>query len=207
LSAVGYINPRFLPADGRARCVGRSSSLTCLRRPACSAGGVPSREDTLKFRKQFDRAQGWLALGKPDEAGKALDELPHDFHLAPEVLSLRTEIALASGRWEAAAGLARQLTQLQPQQPMHWTQWAFATRRQIDLAAARRILEEAAQLFPDDALIHFNLACYASQQGRFTDAAQLLGRAMLLQPALKEVAMTDPDLTPLWEAMGRKLLD
>jgi Flp pilus assembly protein TadD len=168
---------------------------------------VPSREDTLRFRKHFDRAQGWLGLGKPEEAARALDELPHDFQLAPEVLSLRTEIALAGGQWESAAGLARQLTQIEPRQAAHWVHWAFATRRQIDLAAARRILEDALQLFPEDALVHFNLACYAAQQGRFTDAAQLLGRAIALQPAMKEIATADPDLAPLWEAMGRKLLE
>jgi Tfp pilus assembly protein PilF len=52
--------------------------------------------------------------------------------------------------------------------------------------------------FPQEATIHFNLACYACKQGRLEEARGGLKTAIELEPAFKEASLEDEDLKEIW---------
>ena len=55
--------------------------------------------------------------------------------------------------------------------------------------------------FPHDEAIPYNLACYQCQSGNLSEAREWLERALKLGDSkrVKQMAINDPDLTPLWE--------
>ena len=157
-----------------------------------------SRQDQVDFAKHFERAQGWLLLEKFDEAGKALRAIPPAFRRRHEVKSVRAQLYLATRQWKRAEPVLRQLLKQDEGEPQHWVSLAFAVRRAKSIADAEPILLEARQRFPKEAIIWFNLACYAAQQGRLSEVPALLREAIRLEPKITELAKTDSDLAPYW---------
>lgn len=158
----------------------------------------PTREDQLSFAKHFAHAQGWLLLENFRAAQRSLAKIPPAYRRRPEVMGLRAHIHLAARDWSKAAPLLRRLVKLAPGDPEHWVSLAYAVRRAESLAAAEVILQEARARFPGVAVIWFNLACYASQQARWTEVETFLAEAIHLEPAFGDAAKTDADLTPYW---------
>ena len=157
-----------------------------------------SREDQVLFAKHFERAQGWLALDKFDEAAQALDRIPPAFQGRVEVLHLRAQLGLASVQWALSTALFRQLIEADDTEPQYWVSLAYATRRSQSIAQAEPILREAGQRFPRTGLIWYNLACYAAQEARLPEAHELLQEALRLEPGLLALAKADEDLRPYW---------
>lgn len=162
----------------------------------------PTREEQNLLRKHFERAQGWLLLEKYDEAAAALEEIPPGLRDVPAVTKFRLQLYLEAKRWACAEPVARQLVAAEPDDPAHWVQLAFATRRCESISAAEQILQEASIRFPTIAVIWFNLACYAAQQGRLNEVSGLLDEACRLEAGYRQLAREDPDLAPYWISLG-----
>jgi Flp pilus assembly protein TadD len=75
---------------------------------------------------------------------------------------------------------------------------AHATRRAESVEKAETILLRAHELHQDNALIEFNLACYANVTGRFEDARVRLRYATELDKEIRRLALDDEELRPLW---------
>ena len=159
------------------------------------------REEQLKFAKHFERAQGWLLLKNHAAADRALRAIPAAFRGRPEVEQFRAQLHLSAGRWARAVPVLQRLVKQDPTEPQHWVSLAFAVRRAQSIEKAEQILIEASRRFPHEAVIWFNLACYAAQQGDITNAHGLLRAAANREIAYRELARTDPDLAPLWAAV------
>jgi len=58
--------------------------------------------------------------------------------------------------------------------------------------------------FPENAILRYNLACYACQLGMMDVAKLWLREAFELddKKELKLMALDDPDLKPMWENIG-----
>jgi Flp pilus assembly protein TadD len=162
----------------------------------------PSREDQLKFAKHFERAQGWLLLENHAAAEKALRLVPVVFRARAEVQQFRAQLHLSCGQWAKAVPLLRRLRKQNPTDPQHAVSLAFALRRAQSIEAAEKILRVARERFPQEAVIWFNLACYAAQQGRLVETRDLLCEAVKRETAYRDLAKTDSDLTPFWQAVG-----
>ena len=162
----------------------------------------PGREERLKFAKHFERAQGWLLLENYAAAERALRAIPAVFRKRPEVEQFRAQLHLSAGRWARAVPLLRRLVKQAPDEPQYWVSLAFATRRAESIAKAEMILVDASRRFPHEAVIWFNLACYAAQQGDLPNALGLLRAAVNRDVAYRDLAKTDPDLAPLWQAVA-----
>jgi Flp pilus assembly protein TadD len=67
---------------------------------------------------------------------------------------------------------------------------------------AKVVLDEAAQLFPEDDTVQYNLACYCAQLGQLNAAKEHLDKSYELGDAkqIKLIALDDEDLKPLWES-------
>jgi len=80
-----------------------------------------------------------------------------------------------------------------------WINLAYAKRRCEGIESAEAILLRARELHHDNAMIEFNLACYASVACRFEEAKERLKRAVELDKQFQKVAIDDEDLRPLWD--------
>jgi tetratricopeptide (TPR) repeat protein len=145
-------------------------------------------------------AQGWLELGNWREAGKDLERLAADLQRHPDVLRLRVEIHAQAKRWQESAEVADILAKLVPDDPFPRVRGAFALHELGRTLDAYNTVLPVADQFPDEWVIPYNLACYCAQLKRIDEAEQWLQRAISRdQEQVREAAMDDPDLKPLWK--------
>ena|SRR5438105_1393847 len=149
-------------------------------------------------------AIGWLELGNHVEAGEELARISPAFIEHPDVLEVRWAVCAAGNSWEAALRAADLLVAQAPERVTAWIHRAYAQRRVKTggLPQAWEALRPAFEKFPNDPIIPFNLACYAAQSGRLDEAWEWLHKAMAAAgdvAKIKEMALADADLQPLWE--------
>lgn len=58
------------------------------------------------------------------------------------------------------------------------------------------------ELQPDEAILHFNLACYLSMLGEFPEAKKHLNKSIKLDKRFQEASVEDEDLAGLWDWFG-----
>ncbi len=155
----------------------------------------------------FSAAIGWLGLGNVAEAKAELAQLSQAAQKHPEVLEVRWGICAEEKDWQNAVEVARALVEVAPDHSVGWVNRAYALRRVQDggLQAAWDALLPAADRFPRQAIIPFNLACYACQMQQLETARIWLGRAAEIsgKDRIRKMAMLEPDLEPLWEEIKR----
>jgi tetratricopeptide (TPR) repeat protein len=96
------------------------------------------------------------------------------------------------------------LVKVEPEEAGWWINLAYATRRCESIKKAETILLRARELHQDNALIEFNLACYASIQSYFEEVKARLQQAIELDQETRRMALDDPDLEPLWNWIKRE---
>lgn len=147
--------------------------------------------------------EGWIELGNFAEAEKELDLLAPGKQKHPDVLEFRFQIFANQQKWDICREIAEKLTKIEPARCSGWLHLAYATRRATDgsIEAAWQILLPAAERFPKNSTIHYNLACYACQMDRLNEARQWLESALAIgEPkTIKQMALADKDLQPLWD--------
>ena len=132
-----------------------------------------------------------------DDAAMALEEIAPEDKTRSEVLGARVGIYLAAGKWDMAAAVASHLVKTEPETAGWWINLAYAKRRCESIESAEAILLRARELHHDNAMIEFNLACYASVACRFEEAKERLKRSIELDKQFQKLAIDDEDLRPL----------
>lgn len=153
-----------------------------------------STPSTTNWQMHLRTAEGYFELGMIDEATEELNQIPARFQSNVDVSSLRLQLLISSGNYERGEWVARGLVFKQPERAFPWLGWAFCARRAISLEAAEQILEMAHTVHPENGIIVFNMACYASAAGRLSDARQLFNRATELESAAKDWILQDDSL-------------
>jgi uncharacterized protein HemY len=153
-------------------------------------------------------ALGWLELGDAREALAELDGISAGNQSHPAVLEVRWAVLVELKRWNAALDVADELVRVLPGKVGGWLHRAYALRRALHggLAQAWDALLPAAEKFPEEPLVAFNLACYACQLQRLDDARHWLKRASKIggKPEVTEMALADADLEALWPEIRTK---
>jgi tetratricopeptide (TPR) repeat protein len=147
----------------------------------------------------LEAATGWLMLGNPAEARREFEQIsPKARHSQPALVTL-WDIQAHSKDWPAAIATADRLIELFDRQPDGYIKRAYALHELKRSQEAWDTLQPVSELFSDNWLIPYNLACYAAQLGRPTDALKCFRRALRAgnKRELHEMAMTDPDLEPI----------
>jgi predicted Zn-dependent protease len=149
-------------------------------------------------------ALGWLELGNPSEAGEEIARVSPEYLDHPHVLDLRWQICAAGRRWKPALEVAHLLMQKAPDNASAWLHRAYALRRVEGrgLAQAWDALLPAAERFPAEPIIPYNLACYAAQLGRVDEAWEWVQKAVKAAGTaehIKTMALADADLELLWD--------
>ena|SRR5437588_8253442 len=151
----------------------------------------------------FAAAVGWLELGNPPEAKSELDHISPSQQQHPDVLELRWMLCAEQKDWAGGLAAARALLERAPDRPSGWLHQAYALRRLPEgtLRQAWEALLPAFDKFPQEFLISYNLACYASQMHELELARLWLQRAVSIsgKEKIKLMALADADLEPLWE--------
>jgi Flp pilus assembly protein TadD len=147
-------------------------------------------------------ALGWLELGNPNEALAELGHVSPANQSHPGVLEVRWAALAELKQWEPALATASELARVAPDNASGWLHRAYALRRVANggLPQAREALLPAAEKFPKEPVIAFNLACYACQMKQLDEARDWLKQATKAG-GLEEItrmALADPDLEPLW---------
>src|SRR5260370_32064464 len=85
-------------------------------------------------------------------------------------VGVRYAVYAKAGMWEACVDLGAALVELAPQEPNGWIQRSFALHALKRTEQAADLLVSAANLFPENWLIRYNLACYSCQLGNHEEA-------------------------------------
>jgi len=148
-------------------------------------------------------ASGWLELGCAAEALVELGQLSKGNQNHPDTLELRWLIQADLKDWTAALASASELVSVAPTRPAGWLHRSYAIRRVPEggLQEAWDLLLPAADKFPQESVIPYNLSCYACQMGRLEESRKWLQRAVSVgsRDTIKGMALQDEDLRPLWE--------
>lgn len=150
-------------------------------------------------------AEGWLELNLPAEAEAELAQLSPRAKSHPLVLQALWQLHAHQCQWALAHTVAESLVQAFPGDATGWVHRAYAARRMEGggLQAAWDALRPAVELFPEESIIPYNLACYACQLGELDASRHWLGRAFEIagkpqaREVLRQMALADPDLAPL----------
>ncbi len=147
-------------------------------------------------------ALGWLGLGNCAEAGAELDQVSAENRRHPEFLEVRWQWCAKAERWDTGVAVAEEMLSVTPEESGGWLNRAYALRRTKGggLPTAYAALRPAADKFPKQPLICYNLACYCCQMERLPEAREWFGKALKLGEArvIRKMALADADLEPLW---------
>jgi Tfp pilus assembly protein PilF len=123
-----------------------------------------------------------------------------------EASALRVEVLHAAQKWTRLRRFAARLVDHEPGEVGWWVSLAFATRRCVSIQEARKLLLRAEELHADEAIVQFNLGCYACQIGALEEARDRVRRSIAADPHFLEIARNDSDLAPLRETDPQFLL-
>ena len=108
-------------------------------------------------------ALGWIELGNPHEALVELDRASAENQTHPAILDMRFTALAELKDWAQALEVAKKFVDVAPGNVSGWLHRAYALRRAPGggLPQAWEALLPAAEKFPRQPLVAFNLACYA----------------------------------------------
>lgn len=168
-------------------------------------------------------------MGNLREAELELRHLSKESRRHPDVLEFLWLVHSRKDEWDNAARVAEELKRKAPDRASGWLHHSYALRRSSGggLEASCAALRPACEMFPDEPVIPYNLACYACQLDRLDEARAWFAKALkaeekqagktvglLLEAApqeisssatsgIKRMALRDDDLKPLWPEIER----
>jgi predicted Zn-dependent protease len=151
----------------------------------------------------LNAAEGWLGLGNCVEANAELEQITPAMRSHPDVLEVRYEFFAKEKRWEACVDIASAIVKLVPESSFGWIHRSFALHELKRTKEALENLLPAADFFPDEITVRFNLACYECVLGNISQAKLRLAEAFNLAinqhciDEWKSHILNDPDLAPL----------
>jgi hypothetical protein len=151
---------------------------------------------------RLNAALGWLGLNSPAEARAELEAIAPAQQLHPLVLDARWLLCAHEKNWRDALAVAGRELAAAPGEAAGWLHRAYALRRVDDggLDQAWDALLPAAEKFPKEPVIAYNLSCYACQMNKLDASRDWLKRAVAIggKDVIKQMALEDDDLKPLW---------
>ena len=190
-------NFRMMPPDAHSVWAPRQEQLFAL----CFNSRYLSAVSALESKDKFilESVSGWLMLGNAAEALHELDQLSAEAKERPEALIVQWDIYAHVCRWTEAVDLADRLLKMIPDEPAGYIKRAYALHELKRTREAWETLAPVQDRFDTNWLIPYNLACYACQLGRSSEAVELIKQALVLgdRCELCDMALKDIDLEPI----------
>jgi predicted Zn-dependent protease len=150
-------------------------------------------------------AYGWLGLGRPVEANDELERISPENLAHPDVMEVLWHLHARARNWNICLDIARAILKLDSERSSGWIHRSFAL---FELNRPQDAFDElcpVAERFPTLWRIPYTLACCCAQLGKFAECQTWLNKAMAIdKSAVKPIAMTDPNLMPLWLSLRKK---
>lgn len=164
------------------------------------AGLYPDRPEPLAQLGEVQRRRGHFAEAAATYT-RAMERVP-DPDAVPWGLHYERGIAFdRSGRWDRAEADFKRALELSPDQPYVMNYLAYSwTEQGRNLDEARRMLERAAVLRPEDGAIADSLGWVLYRQGELDEAIRRLERAVELEPGDSTI---NGHLGDAYHAVGR----
>lgn len=150
---------------------------------------------TAKWHLSY--ARGYTELGLLAEAAAELELVTRETRQSSEFLEVQAVLFQEQKKWPGLQKVAGELCRRHPENPGWWIMYAYGARRAESVEHAETILLDAHRRHPEEAIILFNLGCYACQRGDLTAARARVDKAIAIDPSFRETAATDPDLSAL----------
>jgi tetratricopeptide (TPR) repeat protein len=156
-----------------------------------------SSDMNSQAKKHVEYASGYLDLMMYDECVRECDAALQVDAENRHAVALKSAALWQANRLKEAEPCMARLAELAPHESTVWINLAYIRRRTQSLEAAVETLQRAFEANPQDALAHFNMACYRAMQNRQKEAMALLTNALKLDPKLRELARAERDLESL----------
>jgi len=145
----------------------------------------------------LDEAEGYLMLELPEYALRILESRDEWPRMTFEASFLKGETLRCLERFREALASLEVAAALRPEDVGVALAQGWCYKRTNRLAEAVDALERAARHEPDNALIHYNLACYWSLAANASRALEELALALRLDPELRRLIAEESDFDPL----------
>lgn len=143
--------------------------------------------------RKLDEAEGYLMLDLPQHALGVLQGRSDWSSMQFEASFLTGEALRSLGRFRDALKPLELASKLRPDDIGVALSLGWCYKRTHRLAQAIDALERASREHPEEALLHYNLACYWSLAGNAPRAFDELTIALDLDPDLRERLADEPD--------------
>jgi len=156
-----------------------------------------SSERRIRRRKIKREAEGYLELGLPRRALATLARLGDPTGFDAQGLYLWGEALRAMQRHEEALVPLGQAAEADPDNIHIWLALAWCYKRTGQLEHAIEAIDRALASEPEEALLHYNQACYLSLAGKKRRALDHLARAFAIDPHYRRLIDDEPDFDPV----------
>jgi tetratricopeptide (TPR) repeat protein len=156
-----------------------------------------SRTSGDRIRKKLHEAEGYLELDLPGHALEILDATAEWPGYQFEGCLIKGEALRRLDRHREAIQPLEIAAGLRPSDSRVALALGWCYKRTNRLAQAIDALDRARRHDPDNALLHYNLACYWSLAGQASKALNELNAALELEADLKKLIAEEPDFQKL----------
>lgn len=153
--------------------------------------------DRIRLRLYQHQAEGYLEMGMPRQALEVLGRLGDRAVKSPHALYLRGEALRSLGRYTEALIPLNQAAEVLPENVHVQLALGWCHKRTARIDLAIQDLERALDVEPQDALVHYNLACYLSLAGQNHRALVHLSRALALDSEMLRLVENESDFDPI----------
>lgn len=161
-----------------------------------------SPEDT----KFVEHAIGYMELGMYAESLLEIERTSQPAQQEISIILLKGQIYNSAQNYSDSVAFLEAHRPIGESNPDFHVLLAFAKRRALSLEDAYEVLDQACGQFARNALIHYNLACYAAQLAREQKAYDHLSKAVTIDTDFKKIARQDKDFDPLKDRAEFKAL-
>lgn len=156
-----------------------------------------SSSTPTRIRRQLEEAEGYLMLEMPSYALGILESRTEWPSMPFEANFLKGEALRCLDRYREALQALDIAAALRPDDIAVALAQGWCYKRTNRLAQAVDALERAARHEPENALIHYNLACYWSLAANASKAVEELTVALHLKPELRRLISDESDFNTL----------
>jgi len=156
-----------------------------------------SSHDRIRRQQLVLQAEGYLELGMPRHALDVLARCGDLESLPDHALYLQGECLRALDQYGEALQPLSKAAAGSPHNIHVWLSLGWCYKRTGRLDMAIESLQEALAVEPNDALIHYNLACYWSLAKNKRQALSFLSRAIDLKDHYRTLVATESDFDPI----------
>jgi Flp pilus assembly protein TadD len=165
------------------------------------SGGAVKTQTRIRLKHAERQAEGYLELGLYQQALDVLTRYARrcgaEGDLSSHALYLWGEALRSLGRFEEALEPLGRAARLAPGDVHVRLALGWCHKRTLRIDLAVQELEKALHFGANEALVHYNLACYLSLAGQKRRALKSLARALALDPGYRTLIDDEPDFDPL----------